>query len=56
MDKFKSAYHTVVYEGLWNFVVDFFEDVPTPEAKETSEKLLKWWNQCVILGIIFVLH
>jgi hypothetical protein len=32
------------YLGLYNFVVDFFEDTPGPAAKKRAQELLKWWS------------
>ncbi|KAG2029441.1 hypothetical protein BDR03DRAFT_880767, partial [Suillus americanus] len=33
------------YEGFWNNVVDFFEDVPGPVTKCRVDKLLEWWTR-----------
>ncbi|KAG1810746.1 hypothetical protein EV424DRAFT_1542864 [Suillus variegatus] len=33
------------YEGFWNNVVDFFEDVPGPVAQHRVSKLLEWWTR-----------
>lgn len=32
------------YVGLYNYVVDFFEDIPGPAAKERTQELLNWWT------------
>jgi hypothetical protein len=32
------------YEGLYNYVVDVFEDTPGPAAKKRAEGLLNWWS------------
>ncbi|KJA13449.1 hypothetical protein HYPSUDRAFT_151576, partial [Hypholoma sublateritium FD-334 SS-4] len=33
------------YRGLYNYVVDFFDDAPGPEAKKRSKDLLDWWSK-----------
>ncbi|KAG1893755.1 uncharacterized protein F5891DRAFT_1195992 [Suillus fuscotomentosus] len=33
------------YEGFWNNIVDFFEEVPGPVAQRRVSKLLKWWTR-----------
>ena len=33
------------YRGLYNYVVDFFDDVPGPAAKKRSKDLLDWWSR-----------
>ncbi|KJA23053.1 hypothetical protein HYPSUDRAFT_201615 [Hypholoma sublateritium FD-334 SS-4] len=33
------------YRGLYNYIVDFFEDTPGPAAKERSKELLDWWSR-----------
>ncbi|KAG1774472.1 hypothetical protein EV702DRAFT_974730 [Suillus placidus] len=35
------------YEGFWNNIVDFFEDVPGPVTKLRVDKLLEWWTRKV---------
>ncbi|KIL59469.1 hypothetical protein M378DRAFT_131524 [Amanita muscaria Koide BX008] len=35
------------YKDLWNFIVDFFEDVPGPAAARRAKRLLDWWNRNV---------
>ena len=32
------------YRGLYNYIVDFFEDVPEGPAKKRAQDLLKWWS------------
>ena len=32
------------YHGLYNYVVDFFEDTPGPAAKKGTQELLNWWS------------
>lgn len=32
------------YQGLYNYVVDVFEDTPGPVAKKRAQDLLKWWS------------
>ncbi|KAF9463411.1 hypothetical protein BDZ94DRAFT_1308729 [Collybia nuda] len=32
------------YRGLYNFVVDVFEDTPGPAAKKRAKDLLNWWS------------
>ncbi|KIK49831.1 hypothetical protein GYMLUDRAFT_51497 [Collybiopsis luxurians FD-317 M1] len=38
------------YQDLWNFVVDFFEDVPDEEEQRRTKELLKWWNDRIFTG------
>ena len=33
------------YLGLYNYVVDFFEDTPGPAAKKRAQELLNWWSR-----------
>ena len=33
------------YRGLYNYVIDFFEDAPGPPAKKRSKDLLNWWSK-----------
>jgi hypothetical protein len=40
-------YNGFDYEEFWEFIVDYFEDDETEEAKEASTKLLEWWNKYV---------
>ncbi|KAG1786249.1 uncharacterized protein HD556DRAFT_1248501 [Suillus plorans] len=35
------------YEGFWNNMVDFFEDVPGPVAQRRVNLLLEWWTRKV---------
>ncbi|KAG1830387.1 hypothetical protein EV424DRAFT_1535090 [Suillus variegatus] len=35
------------YEGFWNNMVDFFEDVPGPVTQRRVNLLLKWWTRKV---------
>ncbi|KAG1798712.1 hypothetical protein EV424DRAFT_1332871 [Suillus variegatus] len=35
------------YEGFWNNVVDFFEDVPGPITQRRVNLLLEWWTRKV---------
>ncbi|KIJ94639.1 hypothetical protein K443DRAFT_11933 [Laccaria amethystina LaAM-08-1] len=32
------------YQGLYNYVVDVFEDAPGPAAKKRAQDLLNWWS------------
>ena len=32
------------YLGLYNYVVDFFEDTLGPAAKKRAQELLNWWS------------
>jgi hypothetical protein len=32
------------YQGLYNYVVDFFEDTPGPAARKRAQELLNWWS------------
>ncbi|KAG1720163.1 uncharacterized protein EDB91DRAFT_1088934 [Suillus paluster] len=44
-----SSWHTVDgdfdYEGFWNNIVDFFEDIPGSITKHRVDKLLEWWTR-----------
>ncbi|KAG1897428.1 uncharacterized protein F5891DRAFT_957202 [Suillus fuscotomentosus] len=44
-----SSWHTVNgdfdYEGFWNNIVDFFEEVPGPVVQCRVSKLLEWWTR-----------
>ena len=35
------------YLGLYNYVVDFFENTPGPAAKKHAQELLNWWSTWV---------
>jgi hypothetical protein len=39
-----SVYSGFDYNGLYNYVVDFFEDTPGPAAKKRAQELLNWWS------------
>jgi hypothetical protein len=39
-----SVYGGFDYQGLHNYVVDFFEDTPGPAAKKRAQELLNWWS------------
>jgi hypothetical protein len=39
-----SVYGGFDYQGLYNYVVDFFEDTPGPAAKKRAQELLNWWS------------
>jgi hypothetical protein len=32
------------YRGLYDYVVDFFEDTPGPAARKRAQELLNWWT------------
>ena len=32
------------YHGLYNYVVDVFEDTPGPATKKRAQDLLNWWS------------
>jgi hypothetical protein len=32
------------YQGLYNYVVDAFEDTPGPASKKRAQDLLNWWS------------
>ncbi|KAF8156768.1 hypothetical protein B0H34DRAFT_798148 [Crassisporium funariophilum] len=38
------------YRALYNEIVDYFEDVPTPAAKERAQNLMDWWTIRVFPG------
>jgi hypothetical protein len=39
-----SVYGGFDYHGLYNYIVDFFEDTPGPAAKKRAQELLNWWS------------
>ena len=42
-----SVYGGFDYLGLYNYVVDFFENTPRPAAKKRTQELLNWWSMWV---------
>ena len=32
------------YKGLFNYIIDVFEDIPGPAAKKRAKDLLNWWS------------
>lgn len=40
-----SIYGGFDYLGLYNYVVDFFDDAPGPAAKQRSKELIDWWSR-----------
>ncbi|KJA14120.1 hypothetical protein HYPSUDRAFT_208728 [Hypholoma sublateritium FD-334 SS-4] len=45
-----SIYGGFDYQGLYNYIVDFFDDAPGPEAKKRSKDLLDWWSSKIFSG------
>ncbi|KAG5649528.1 hypothetical protein H0H81_003293, partial [Sphagnurus paluster] len=43
----KTTHNGFGYEHLYNFIIDFFEDVDGDRAKERADTLLQWWNKKV---------
>jgi hypothetical protein len=39
-----AVYGGFDYHGLYNYIVDFFEDTPGPAAKKRAQELLYWWT------------
>ena len=35
------------YKGLYNYIIDVFEDAPGPAAKKRAQDLLNWWSMWV---------
>jgi hypothetical protein len=35
------------YQGLYNYIVDVFEDTPGPVSKKRAQGLLNWWSMWV---------
>ncbi|KAJ3565717.1 hypothetical protein NP233_g7458 [Leucocoprinus birnbaumii] len=33
------------FHGLYNFIVDFFEDTPDNASRDNARSLLQWWNR-----------
>jgi hypothetical protein len=42
-----ATYGGFDYKGLYNYIVDVFEDVPGPAAKKRAQDLLNWWSKSV---------
>ncbi|KJA27916.1 hypothetical protein HYPSUDRAFT_130887, partial [Hypholoma sublateritium FD-334 SS-4] len=40
-----SVYGGFDYQGLSNYIVDFFEDAPGLVAKKHAKELLEWWSR-----------
>ncbi|KAF5367844.1 hypothetical protein D9615_010572 [Tricholomella constricta] len=49
----KPIYNGFSYELLYNFIVDFFEDIEGVQAKARAKSLLKWWNKNALFRQIF---
>jgi hypothetical protein len=43
-DSWARFYGGFDYQGLYNYIVDVFEDTPGPAAKKRSKDLLNWWS------------
>jgi hypothetical protein len=41
----KEEYNDLNYKLLYNFVVDYLEDVSSPVAAQNVCELMKWWNK-----------
>jgi hypothetical protein len=46
-DRWYEVYGGFDYRALYNEIVDYFEDVPTPAAKKHAQELLAWWTTSV---------
>jgi len=49
-----ATYGGFDYKGLYNYIVDVFEDVPGPAAKKRAQDLLNWWSKKIFPS--FSLH
>ena len=43
-ERWNEIYGGFDYRGLYNYIVDFFEDVQEAPAKKRAQDLLKWWS------------
>lgn len=43
-ERWNELYGGFDYRGLYNYIVDFFEDVQDGPAKTRAQDLLKWWS------------
>lgn len=43
----KPIYNGFSYELLYNFIIDFFDDIEGVQAKARAKSLLKWWDKYV---------
>ncbi|KIJ95740.1 hypothetical protein K443DRAFT_11186, partial [Laccaria amethystina LaAM-08-1] len=46
-ERWNELYGGFDYRGLYNYIVDFFEDVQDGPAKTRAQDLLKWWSSKV---------
>ncbi|PPR01365.1 hypothetical protein CVT26_015414 [Gymnopilus dilepis] len=46
-ERWTSPYTGFDYGGLYDYIVDYFEDINDEETKERSEDLPKWWTRKV---------
>jgi hypothetical protein len=45
-----NQYYGISYPQMYNFIVDYFEAPRAgTAAKQRADKLLEWWNKCVVL-------
>ncbi|KAF9441624.1 hypothetical protein P691DRAFT_683321, partial [Macrolepiota fuliginosa MF-IS2] len=47
-----DSYNGFSFYGLYNFLVDYFEDTPDPTSKAQAGALLAWWNRCSIISCV----
>ena len=43
-ERWSEIYGGFDYRGLYNYIVDFFEDLQGGPAKQRAQDLLKWWT------------
>jgi len=43
-ERWYEIYGGFDYRGLYNYIVDFFEDVQESPAKKRAQDLLNWWS------------
>jgi len=43
-ERWNEIYGGFDYRGLYNYIVDFFEDVQDGPVKTRAQDLLKWWS------------
>jgi hypothetical protein len=46
-ERWYEIYGGFDYHALYNEIVDYFEDVPTPAAKKRAQNLMDWWTMYV---------
>ena len=45
MESWEESYYGCNYPGMYNFIVDFFENPEDEDEKREAEAVLNWWNK-----------